>query len=291
MKHNLKITAIILLMFIITQFIGLFVINYYSDISLPFGMGVPEQEMDYSINFFSIIFSFIIAILILFLLMNLKSGWIMRLWFFTVIMLTLSITLIAIIDLPQKYYLFSLVFVFPFALMKVYKRNIIVHNLTELLIYPGIAAVFVPLLNITWAIGLLILISLYDAWAVWKSGIMQKMAKYQMDKLKIFAGFFIPYLTKKQRKQLEKIPKSELKKKGIKANVAILGGGDVAFTLIPAGVVLIHWGIWPAIGVIIGGFAGLAFLLLLSKKKTFYPAMPFITTGILIAMGISWLLM
>jgi presenilin-like A22 family membrane protease len=291
MKHTRKITAIILLMFLITQFIGLFVINYYQDVSLPFGMGVPEQEMDYSINFFSIIFSFIIAILIIVFLMNLKSGWIMRLWFFTVIMLTLAITLIAILNLPQRFYFLSLIFVLPFALMKVYQRNIIVHNLTELFIYPGIAAVFVPLLNIPWAIGLLILISIYDAWAVWKSGIMQKMAKYQMNNLRIFAGFLIPYLTKKQRKQIEKIPKSKLKKKGIKVNTAILGGGDVAFTLIPAGVVLIHWGIWPAIGVIAGGLAGLAFLLLSSKKKTFYPAMPFITTGILIAMGISWLLM
>jgi presenilin-like A22 family membrane protease len=291
MKHTRKITAIILLMFLITQFIGLFVINYYQDVSLPFGMGVPDQEMDYSINFFSIIFSFIIAILIIVFLMNLKSGWIMRLWFFTVIMLTLAITLIAILNLPQRFYFLSLIFVLPFALMKVYQRNIIIHNLTELFIYPGIAAVFVPLLNITWAIGLLILISIYDAWAVWKSGIMQKMAKYQMNNLRIFAGFLIPYLTKKQRKQIEKIPKSKLKKKGIKVNTAILGGGDVAFTLIPAGVVLIHWGIWPAIGVIAGGLAGLAFLLLSSKKKTFYPAMPFITTGILIAMGISWLLM
>jgi presenilin-like A22 family membrane protease len=291
MKHTRKITAIILLMFLITQFIGLFVINYYQDVSLPFGMGVPEQEMDYSINFFSIIFSFIIAILIIVFLMNLKSGWIMMLWFFTVIMLTLAITLIAILNLPQRFYFLSLIFVLPFALMKVYQRNIIVHNLTELFIYPGIAAVFVPLLNIPWAIGLLILISIYDAWAVWKSGIMQKMAKYQMNNLRIFAGFLIPYLTKKQRKQIEKIPKSKLKKKGIKVNTAILGGGDVAFTLIPAGVVLIHWGIWPAIGVIAGGLAGLAFLLLSSKKKTFYPAMPFITTGILIAMGISWLLM
>src|SRR6056297_131979 len=174
--------------------------------------------------------------------------------------------------------------------MKVYQREIITHNITEILIYPGIAAVFVPLLNIFWTIALLILISIYDAWAVWRSGIMQKMAKYQMKSLKIFAGFMIPYLTKSQRDKLKKMPKSDLKKKGIKVNTAILGGGDVAFTLIPAGVILINWGIWPAIGVIAGGFAGLAFLLLRSKKKKFYPAMPFITTGILLAMGISYLL-
>lgn len=283
------------MMFLITQFIGLFVINYYSssEVQLPFGMDVPEDQetQDYSMNFFSIIFSFIIAILIIVFLMNLKSGWVMRLWFFSVIMLTLSITLIAILNIPPVFYFLALILALPFALMKVYKRNIIVHNVTELLIYPGIAAVFVPLLNIPWAIGLLILISVYDAWAVWRSGIMQKMANYQMTNLKIFAGFMVPYLTKAQRKKIEKMPKSELKKKGVKVNTAILGGGDVAFTIIPAGVVLINWGVWPAIAVIAGGFAGLAFLLLSSKKKKFYPAMPFITTGILIAMGISYLLM
>ncbi len=281
-------------MFLITQFIGLFVINYYADpgIQLPFGMEVPETQgpQDYNINFFSIIFSFIIAILIIVFLMNLKSGWVMRLWFFSVVMLTLAITFIAILNLPEQFSFLALIFALPFALMKVYKRDILVHNLTELLIYPGIAAVFVPLLNITWTIGLLILISIYDAWAVWKSGIMQKMAKYQMKSLKIFAGFMVPYLTKAQRRKIEKMSKSELKKKGVKVNTAILGGGDVAFTLIPAGVVLINWGIWSAVAVIAGGFLGLAFLLLNSKKKKFYPAMPFITTGILLAMGISYLL-
>src|SRR6056297_2233576 len=161
-------------MFLITQFVGLFVINYYADpgIQLPFGMDVPETQgsQDYNINFFSIIFSFIIAILIIVFLMNLKSGWVMRLWFFAVVMLTLATTLIAILNLPKQFYFISLIFVLPFALMKVYQREIITHNITEILIYPGIAAVFVPLLNIFWTIALLILISIYDAWAVWRSG-------------------------------------------------------------------------------------------------------------------------
>ena len=31
--------------------------------------------------------------------------------------------------------------------MKIYRKNLIIHNLTELAIYPGIATVFVPILN------------------------------------------------------------------------------------------------------------------------------------------------
>ena len=69
-------------MFLITQFIGLFVISYYSHVELPFGMGLSQDsQQDYNFNFFSILFSFIIAILIVVLLMNFKSGWIMKLWF------------------------------------------------------------------------------------------------------------------------------------------------------------------------------------------------------------------
>ena len=62
MKHKIKITIILLLMFITTQFIGLYVVNHYSatkiikgDVtnvsapSLPFGLETPEikEETDF----------------------------------------------------------------------------------------------------------------------------------------------------------------------------------------------------------------------------------------------------
>ena len=79
-------------------------------------------------------------------------------------------------------------------------------------------------------------------------------------------------------------------KKGIKVNVAILGGGDVIFPIITAGVILKTWGIYPAIGVAFGALLGLGLLLFFSEKKKFYPAMPFIAAGIFLAIGISALL-
>ena len=114
-----------------------------------------------------------------------------------------------------------------------------VHNATELLIYPGIAAIFVPLLSLVTVSILIILISLYDMYAVWHSGFMQKMAKYQIKTLKVFSGFFIPYLGPKEKALMAKMKnsKSKLLKK-IKINIAILGGGDVVFPMIMAGVVL-----------------------------------------------------
>ncbi len=285
MKHNLKITFVILAMFLVTQFIGLYVINHYcvQDNTLPYGMETPEVEdnTDFYTSFLpSIIIAFVFAIVLLILLTKFNLGFVLKLWFFVVVLIAIGIFFTSFFP-DQKYMPYILlIFALPLAILKVYKRNFLVHNLTELMIYPSIAAVFVSLLNFWTVIIILVLISLYDMWAVWKSGIMQRMAKYQMNELKIFSGFFIPYISSKLRMKLKKLPKSELKNKKIKANVAILGGGDVVFPVITAGVMLKDFGLWPAIFVIIGATLGLSYLLFFAEKKKFYPAMPFITAGI-----------
>jgi len=306
MKHSWKITAILLLMFIITQFIGLYVVNYYSPVrvvdgavvtvnspDLPFGMESPkiEKESDYFYKILpSLIVAFIIAISILILLTKFDASFILRLWFFGVVIIALSLSLIAIFPCLQKITWLALVISLPFAYVKIFRRNFVIHNFTELFIYPGIAAVFVAILNLWTIIVLLVIISFYDMWAVWKSGIMQKMAKYQIDKVGVLAGFFIPHVSKKTKGKIKKMSKSELKKSKIKVNVAILGGGDVVFPIIAAGVILKTWGLWPAICVIIGATAGLSYLFFFAKKKKFYPAMPFISFGIFLGMVAAYFL-
>jgi len=302
MKHNLKITAIILIMFVITQFIGIYVVDHYlsEENNLPFGLEPPEVEKqsDYSIFFGFIIMAFIIAIFLFFFLTKFKIAVILKIWFFVVVVIALSITIFSLTRNFDKFIfgipLIAILVALPLAIIKIFRRNFLVHNFTELLVYPGIAAVFVPLLNIYTVIGLLVLISIYDMWAVWKSGIMQKMAKYQIDKLKIFSGFFVPYISKQTRRKIKgwkkTLKKTELKKKKIKINIAILGGGDVIFPIITAGVMLKTLGLVPAIFVILGATLGLAYLFFFSEKKKFYPAMPFITGGILVGILISYLL-
>jgi presenilin-like A22 family membrane protease len=199
----------------------------------------------------------------------------------------LAISINSVLDFLKYSAIFSIIIALPFAIIKVFNRNILIHNTTEFFIYPGVAAVFVPMLNQMTLIFLLVIISIYDMWAVWKSGIMQKMAKYQIKNVKVFSGFFIPYLSKKE---LEKLKKSKDKNKNVKANVAILGGGDIIFPIIAAGVMLKTMGIYPALLVIAGATLGLGYLMLMGEKKKFYPAMPFISTGILIGMILSWIL-
>lgn len=297
MKHNLKITAILLVMFVITQLIGLYVVNYYfpAEKILPFGLEppIPQQSSDYNWFLSSIIFAFIIAVLLLFFFTKFKLRFILKLWFLVVVILALSVSFLAI--LPIKTALIILAITIPLGIIKLYRKNFLVHNITELFIYPGIAAIFVPILNIFTIIVLLLLISVYDIWAVWHSGIMQKMAKYQIKEMGIFTGFFIPSVSNKVKKQIKKwknvLTKKQLEKKKIKIGVAILGGGDVVFPIIAAGVMLKTFGLIPALFVTLGATFGLAYLLFSSEKKKFYPAMPFITAGILLGMLVGWFIL
>jgi len=305
MKHNVKMTILILSMFLVTQFIRLYVVDNYAkqrdvigEINfvenpniLPYGMDVPEVEStSYQNNFVSIMISFVIAILILFLLTHVKAKLVLKTWFFLVTMIALGISFNSFLPHWTFAPWIALGIALPLAIFKVYKRGFLSHNFSELLIYPGIAAVFVPLLNLKTAIILLVVISIYDMWAVWKSKIMQKMAKFQMNELNIFSGFFIPYASKKQREKIKHMKETDKKGKGMKVNVAILGGGDVIFPIITSGVVLKTWGIWPAVAVILGALLGLGSLLFFSEKKKFYPAMPFISAGIFLALLISWII-
>jgi presenilin-like A22 family membrane protease len=313
MKHNFKITAIILLMFVIAQFIGLYVINSdpLSNPALSW-LQPPEiqQQSDFGVYFTSIIFAFVIAILLLFLLTKFKIDFILRIWFFLVVAIALFISLIAFFQ-GYIYLAIPLALVaITLSFIKIFKRNFLIHNLTELLIYPGIATIFVTILNLWSVMILLLIISIYDIWAVWHSGIMQKMAKYQINNLKIFPGFFVPYVSKKIRLQMKKMKKSKLKKRKIKINIAILGGGDVVFPIITSGVILNVArngkfpgflsglakpllgipGLFTALFVVFGATLGLTLLFLFSEKKKFYPAMPFITGGIFIGLILSYFL-
>lgn len=259
----------------------------------------------------SLIISFIIAVLLLLVLMKFGLNRVLRIWFFLVVIIALGLTLNVIFnkfDFFNSYlikdtltysFFISLIIALPLAFYKIFKRNILIHNITELMIYPGIAAVLVPMFNVTGIVIILILISIYDMWAVWKSKVMIKMAKFQMNEVKIFAGFYIPYIGKKEKQQIEliksryKTVKSQekaLKTSKIRVSLAILGGGDVVFPIIASGVMLRSFGFLPALFVVIGALAGLTFLFAISEKKKFYPAMPFITVGIFLGMLASLLI-
>ena len=306
-KHNLKITTILLVMFIITQLIGLAVISFYLDKNntIPYGFDNketlaknPTLQNQMLVN---IVSSLVIAILIILLIIKTKTPIIMRIWFFIVVSLAIGITLTTLtlkLNIPYASVIAMIIGII-LAYFKIFKRNIILHNLTELIIYPGIAAIFVTMLNLNAIIILLAIISVYDMWAVWKSGIMQKMAKYQITTLGVLGGFLLPHATKQVKDKIKflklkyknNIPESVMKKNNIKINLAILGGGDIVFPLIATGVMLKTFtAFWPALIVMFFSILALAGLLLFSKRKKSYPAMPYLTAGIYLGMLIVWLI-
>lgn len=293
MKHSLRIIFIVLALFCITQFLGLLVLNEYRPEvlvftfngtelnqtvhNLPYGLEPPQQEPTYALA--SFIIAFIIAISALVLIMKTNLILVMRIWFATVIVLALSVSLYALLPEHAGKALTAFGLALILSAWKLVKGNKYIHNATELLIYPGIAALLVPLLSVKTIFLLLILMSFYDAWAVWHSGFMQKLAKYQMSEVKIFSGLFIPYMVKGTHSLLQKAKKTGKMPKGLKIQVAILGGGDLIFPLLCTGAVFFAQGFLPALWIIVGSTLALAYLLLASEKSKFYPALPYLTLG------------
>jgi presenilin-like A22 family membrane protease len=296
MKHSLKITALLIIMFFIAQMIGIAVMisnNEYQKLNqkepLP-DFIAPPKDMKPEVSLGTIIIAIALGVFLMLALMKFKAEIVLRIWFFLVVILAIAIALnsffVWFVPMP---FLIALLIALPLAVLKIFVRNIKIHNLTELLIYPGVASLFAPILNV-WAMAvLLVLISIYDIYAVWHAGFMQKMAKYQIKQLRIFTGFFIPYLSSGQKLKL-KDKAAKAKEKKIKVSVAILGGGDIVFPIILAGVILAQFGLAAAIIISLGATLALAALFYYSQKGKFYPAMPFISAGCFVALGIVYLL-
>ena len=279
MKHTVNITLIIILLFFLTQITGLFIISNYVSVqqvekqitviengkeinktitvqekswsNLPYDIERPKLET--KISYIQIFISLLIATALALLIIKFQVVKLWKFWFFLSVLLALTI---AFKPFMPQLIAFSLALILAF--IKVIKKNIILHNFTELFIYGGLAAIFVPVLNITAIFILLIIISVYDMIAVWKTKHMIKLAKFQT-KENMFAGLSIPYGKNKR---------------------AILGGGDMGFPLLFAGVLFKQFS-WLSLIVVITTTVALAILLYKSQKNKFYPAMPFLTLGCL----------
>ena len=158
MKHSLKIILILLGMFFITQLIGILVIyqyspqvSYYTDeqgntlnkttYNLPYGMDPPEDVTPAG-TLVSIIIAIFIAVILMLILMRYKAEFFLRAWFFIVVTLALAITINAFIFKIQYAAIIAIIIAIPLALIKLFKRNIIVHNITELFIGSNIDNIY-----------------------------------------------------------------------------------------------------------------------------------------------------
>ncbi|MBT3450841.1 hypothetical protein HN448_02655, partial [archaeon] len=79
------------------------------------------------------------------------------------------------------------------------------------------------------------------------------------------------------------------KKVPVKTSTAILGGGDIAFPLMFTGVVMIDFGMKLSLLVSLATTLSLYILFRLAKKDKYYPAMPFVSAGCFVGLGLVWL--
>jgi len=287
MKHTIKITLMLIGIFLLSQLVGLAIVNQYYGLNaegeieyeaLP--MGIERPEVEEGLSWLYIFIAVIIGTLLLLFLIKIGSRYITKAWFFLAILIALILAFSAFID--QR---IAIILALIFALWKVFWPNVYVHNFAEIFLYGGIAVLFHEMLSVKVTVILLIAISIYDIIAVRKIKHMVKIAKYQTEQ-NFFAGAMIPYTTAARvvKKTSKKAPKA--KKKRILVKTAILGGGDMAFPLFFAGAVMKEFGVFYALIPIITTTIALGYLLFTAEKKKFYPAMPFLTAGSLVGIVI-----
>lgn len=302
MKHTLSITIIIVLLFLLSQVIGLYALNVNTKVTqTPEGGMVVEHEetvigerpqIEGPVTFIYIIIAVLIGTGLILILIKLKKIKIWKALYFFAVWMTCSITIGVFIDNP-------IVFILGFilALLKIFRHNVWIHNLTELLVYAGIAIIFVPLLDVFWVSMLLLVISAYDMFAVWKSKHMVSLAEFQT-KSRAFAGLLLSYKLKLKAEKIKK-PKAGKEVKEEYRN-AVLGGGDIAFPMLFAGAVMdtmikmgVHTKIFAFLySMIIPITVAVILFALLVKARSdrFYPAMPFLTIGCFVGYGLVWLI-
>ncbi|MBI2557808.1 hypothetical protein HYW20_00655 [Candidatus Woesearchaeota archaeon] len=304
MKHTVKVTILLVFFFFMAQFVGLLVINQYIDHKktieskevvfkpLPYGFERPEIK-NQSTSFIYITLAVLTGTFLVLMLVKFEKQFVWKYVFFAAVWSTLSIALAAFIN-PIAAAVLALIV----SVLRLYRPNLIIQNISEIFIYGGLASFVVNIFNLFAAFMLLIVISIYDFIAVFKTKHMIKLAEFQ-SKSKVFAGLLVPY--QRDKIPVTAMPKPQtgnMPKNTPKSSVAVLGGGDIGFTLIFAGVVMKGLMLKETIlagflkTLIIPVFVSFALLMLLLKgqKNKFYPAMPVLSLGCFVGYMVIWLL-
>lgn len=312
MKHSIKITTLLLFTFILAQLNGLFVLDYYIDIEKSSAAGKtivneaayaqsnisPPTVENESISYIYVIIALLVGTLLVLLLIKFRQRKLWKFWFFLSVLVSLIISLnswtFRFFDntlFPAFFlYLGTVLLSGILAYYKVFKHHLIIHNLTEIFIYGGLAALLVPILNLFSVTLLLILVGFYDMYAVWKSKHMIAMAEFQTRE-KVFAGLYIPYTAKGSVRDTKIEMKEKMSEQKSSGSIAVLGGGDIAFPLLFSGVIFKTIGTyWPALVIICTTTLALLLLFYYGEKGKYYPAIPFIALGCFLGYGIISLL-
>ncbi len=317
MKHTFSTTTTLIILFFLAQIIGIGILTQYIDFQTTAETGdttlreetyfvAPPSVTEETFSFIPIFIAILLATGLIFLIIKFGSFKLWRSWFVLSVSVALSFAFYPFLQILIPSQTIAIMLTICLALMlgifKVIRSNQHIHNITEIFMYGGLAAILVPILNIYSAIILLLLIAIYDFYMVFVSKHMVTLAQSSMDS-QMLAGIWVKTqighrtvsknITPPKRRvgRPKKLVDPAPHKPYQTAAKAIIGGGDIAFPLLFAGAVMKFTGSVLS-GFIIAAFATLAVLLLftLGRKDMFYPAMPPITLGCIIGLVVALLL-
>ncbi len=266
MKNNIKLFLIELFFFCFTLILGIFISYNIGNLSHFINAAQEvEQPGSYSALFF--IGYFFLATLVIFLVSRSEKHEKGKILFFKFVFLT-SVALGSLITFSV--FLSDLTaFFLVTVLILVWKSYplIILHNFLISISITGIGTIVGTMFSGFEIVVLLIVFSIYDFIAVYKTKHMVKMAT-EMIKTKAIMGLIIPFDFKDLFNNLEKEDKSKF---------MILGGGDLSFPLFLVSAVTLSHGVKEALFLTAFACLGLfaSFFLFMSQKiKKAIPALP-----------------
>jgi presenilin-like A22 family membrane protease len=264
---------LIILMFLITQLLGLYVGNeYFKGIKVGvFEPAIPEPEKVESS--FMLFFYILITTAAILLTVRVWKGILRGLEAFVIFF---SSWFVFDFLFPFGLWIFSIGFILAIllTLWKVIKPSILTQNVAAVISGAGVGSLLGASLGLLPSLVFIILLSIYDFISVFITKHMVRLAKIVTEKPTAFT-IAAPHRFKKPKY----IP---LKKRRKKVHVFQLGVGDMVVPLMFSVSLLSRFSILNSIITMIGSLIALSILIIFTlKKPRVLPALPFITLGTL----------
>ena len=272
-------------MFLIIQVLALIVgWKLIQQVELP---KPPETATELVIQIAPMLIALLIATVFMLLFIKYLKGPTSSKLFFALI-LFVGINIVFSAFLPSLIALILTGFIIAARFMK---PNVFIHNIAFFIALAGVGARLGTLLPVLAIIVLLILLSIYDFIAVFKTKHMVTMFKGML-KQGMPMGIVITENPMQFAHDIGKVSATKLRQTKKKLDFIMLGGGDLAFPALFAVAALTQFGLLEALGVIVGAVGGIILIHTLIVKKEFkaLPALPPIAAFSILGFLISLLL-
>jgi len=271
-RLNLLFKEIIL--FLLTQALGLFVASKLWEKRVIEYVPIGQTEGFTLVDF---LFAFVLstAFIVIFLKLSRKSSLLFELMFVFSVFVGADIVFEALLPQSPALVLAVIVALLRFLAPKVWTQNLVI-----VISVAGVAAWLGLNMTLEVVISILILLSIYDVIAVYKTKHMVTMMKGLMERGVYFA-IIVPEKTKNLLSHLGTVRPGE--------GFMFLGTGDIAFPLILA-VSALKYNFVSSIAIIIGALLGIIavhILFITQRERRPMPALPPIVLGAIVGFLVS----